>query len=44
MDPALTYTVADLATDQALRLPCACGVRTFGRAELVALAGMPDCI
>jgi hypothetical protein len=41
MYPALTYTVADLAADQALRLPCACRVRTFGRAELVALVG-PD--
>ena len=39
MDPALTYTVADLAADQALRLPCACRARTFARSELVALVG-----
>jgi hypothetical protein len=39
MDPAFTYTVADLAPDEALRLPCACRVRTFGRAQLVALVG-----
>jgi hypothetical protein len=41
MDPALTYTVADLAADQGLRLPCACRVRTVGKAELVAMVG-PD--
>ena len=39
MDPAFTYTVADLAPDQALRLPCACRVRTLDRAQLVALVG-----
>lgn len=39
MDPALTYTVGDLAPDEALRLPCACRVRTFARPELVALVG-----
>jgi hypothetical protein len=41
MDPAFTFTVADLANDQALRLPCACRVRTVRREELVALVG-PD--
>jgi hypothetical protein len=41
MDPALTFTVADLADDQAVQLPCACRVRTFSRAELAALVG-PD--
>jgi len=39
MDPALTYTVGDLAPDEALQLPCACRVRTFGRPELAALVG-----
>jgi hypothetical protein len=39
MDRAFTYTVADLAPDEALRLPCACRARTFTRAELVALVG-----
>jgi hypothetical protein len=39
MDPSFTFTVADLAADEALRLPCACRVRTFGRAELVGLVG-----
>ncbi len=39
MDRAFTYTVADLAPDEALRLPCACRTRTFTRAELVALVG-----
>ena len=39
MDPSFTYTVADLAPDQALRLPCACRVRTFPRDRLVALVG-----
>lgn len=39
MDPSFTYTVADLAPDQALRLPCTCGVRTFSRDRLVALVG-----
>jgi hypothetical protein len=39
MDPALTFTVADLALDEALRLPCACRHRTFSRDELAALVG-----
>jgi hypothetical protein len=39
MGPAFTYTVADLALDEALRLPCACRTRTFTRAELLALIG-----
>ena len=39
MDPAFTYTVADLAPDEALRLPCACRTRTFTRAELLVLVG-----
>jgi hypothetical protein len=39
MDRAFTYTVADLAPDESLRLPCACRPRVFTRAELVALVG-----
>lgn len=39
MDPAFTYTVADLAPDEALQLPCACRTRIFTRAELLALVG-----
>jgi hypothetical protein len=39
MDPALGFTVADLADDQAVQLPCACRVRTFSRAELADLVG-----
>ncbi len=39
MDPALTYTVDDLAPDDALELPCACRVRVFSRADLAALVG-----
>jgi hypothetical protein len=39
MDRTFTYTVADLASDEALRLPCACRERTFTRAELLALVG-----
>lgn len=39
MDPALTFTVGDLAPDEALRLPCACQVRTLARRRLVALVG-----
>jgi hypothetical protein len=39
MDPAFTFTVGDLAADQALRLPCACRVRTFQRRALIALVG-----
>lgn len=39
MDPAFTYTVADLDSDEAIRLRCDCRVRTFSRAELAALVG-----
>jgi hypothetical protein len=39
MDPAFTFTVADLAQDQAIRLPCACRVRVYTRGELAALVG-----
>jgi len=39
MDAALIYTVGDLASDEALRLPCACRVRTVGRDDLVRLVG-----
>jgi hypothetical protein len=39
MDPAFHFTVADLAKDEAVRLPCACRVRTIGREELMALVG-----
>ena len=38
-DPAFGFTVKNLAHDQALRLPCACRVRTFSRRDLVALVG-----
>jgi hypothetical protein len=38
-NPAFGFTVEDLAYDQALRLPCACRVRTFSRRDLVALVG-----
>jgi hypothetical protein len=38
-DPAFGFTVEDLARDQALRLLCACRVRTFSRRDLVALVG-----
>jgi len=33
------YTVAFLARDEAVRLPCACRVRTIARHDLVALVG-----
>ena len=39
MDRTLTYTVGDLASDEAVRLRCDCRVRTYGRAELAALVG-----
>ncbi len=39
MDPAFTYTAADLAPDEALHFPCACGARVLTRKELVALVG-----
>ena len=39
MDPSLTYTVADLAADEAVRLRCDCRVRTYTRERLSALVG-----
>jgi hypothetical protein len=39
MDRTLTYTIADLASDEAVRLRCDCRVRTYGRAELASLVG-----
>ena len=39
MDRTLTYTVGDLASDEAVRLRCDCRVRTYSRAELAALVG-----
>ena len=39
MDPAPPFTVAYLARDDAVRLPCACRVRTVERRELVRLVG-----
>lgn len=39
MDPAFTYTVADLAHDESVRLRCDCRVRTYSRAELAGLVG-----
>ena len=39
MDPALTFTVGDLAPDEALKLPCACRIRAVDRRSLVALVG-----
>jgi hypothetical protein len=39
MDLAPAYTVAFLARDEAVRLPCACRVRTIARRDLVALVG-----
>jgi hypothetical protein len=39
MDRTLTYTVADLASDEGLALRCDCRVRTYGRSELAALVG-----
>jgi hypothetical protein len=39
MDPSLTYTVGDLAPDEAIRLRCGCRVRTYTRAELATLVG-----
>jgi hypothetical protein len=39
MDPAFQFTVADLAEDEAVQLPCAYGVRTFDRDGLAALVG-----
>ena len=39
MDRAYTYTVADLASDEEVRLRCDCRVRTYSRGELAALVG-----
>jgi hypothetical protein len=39
MDAALSYTVSDLARDQAVQLRCACRVRTHARSELITLVG-----
>jgi len=39
VDRALTFTVADLASDEGLALRCDCRVRILGRAELAALVG-----
>jgi hypothetical protein len=39
MDRTLTYTAADLASDEAVRLRCDCRVRTYQRSELAALVG-----
>jgi hypothetical protein len=39
MDPTFTYTVADLASDEAIQLRCDCRTRTFDRGELAALVG-----
>ncbi|MBU8541249.1 hypothetical protein [Falsiroseomonas tokyonensis] len=39
MGIAPAYTVAFLARDEAVRLPCACRVRTLARKDLVALVG-----
>ncbi len=35
------FTVSDLASDEGLTLRCACGGRTFRRADLIRLVG-PD--
>ncbi len=40
MDRSFTYTVADLAQDESVRLRCDCRVRTYTRAELAALVGL----
>ena len=39
MDASFTYTVADLAADEHVRLRCDCRARTYGRGELAALVG-----
>ncbi len=39
MDRSFTYTIADLALDDGLRLRCDCRVRTYRRADLIALVG-----
>jgi hypothetical protein len=38
-DPTMTFTVADLAEDEVVLLPCACRVRAFAKRELAALIG-----
>jgi hypothetical protein len=38
-DPTMTFTVADLADDEVVLLPCACRVRAFAKRELAALIG-----
>ncbi len=40
MDPSFTYTVADLASDESVKLRCDCRVRAYTRAELAALVGL----
>ena len=40
MDRSFTYTVADLALDESVKLRCDCRVRTYSRAELAALVGL----
>ncbi len=40
MDPSFTYTVADLAHDEIVKLRCDCRVRTYRRAEIAALVGL----
>ena len=39
LDRTLTFTVADLGSDEGLALRCDCRVRILGRAELAALVG-----
>ena len=39
MDRACTFTVADLAEDEAVRLPCLSRVMIYRRDALIALAG-----
>ena len=39
MDRSFTYTVEDLALDERVRLRCDCRVRTYSRADLIALVG-----
>jgi hypothetical protein len=39
MDRAYTYSVADLASDEEVRLRCDCRVRAYRRGELAALVG-----
>ena len=39
MDPSFTYTVADLAQGERVKLKCDCRVRTYTGAEPAALVG-----